>query len=62
MSDNKKYLYVGDHAGTLAGGQTVAPGDPVPAGAVDPDDPHDKHLLDDGLLIEPAQEKKEAKS
>jgi hypothetical protein len=62
VSDNKKYLYVGDHAGILSGGLAVAPGDPVPAGSVDTSDPHDQHLLDDGLLIEPAQEKKEAKS
>lgn len=57
-----KYLFVGSHAGTLANGLTVAPGDPVPANAVDPDDPHDKHLLDDGQLIEPVQEKKEART
>jgi hypothetical protein len=62
VSDNTKYLYVGDHAGVLAGGLSVAPGDNVPATAVDTDEPHDKHLLDDGLLIEPAQVKKEAKA
>lgn len=60
MSD--KYLYVGDHADTLDAGRPVAPGDPVPASAVNPKSSHDKQLLDEGALIEPAQEKKEAKS
>lgn len=66
-----KYLYVGPHADTVSGGATardegkggvpVAPGDPVSAAIVDPNDPHDRHLIEDGLLIEPVQEKKEAK-
>jgi hypothetical protein len=59
---DKTYLYVGDHADTLGGGRHVAPGDRVPASAVDPDDPHDKHLLDDELLLHPAEAKKEANS
>jgi hypothetical protein len=57
-----KYLFVGDHADTLGGGRPVAPGDPVPASAVDPKThPHDQHLLDTGALIEPVAEKKEAR-
>jgi hypothetical protein len=52
-----KYLFVGDHADTLGGGRPVAPGDPVPASAVDPK----KHPLDTGALIEPVAEKKEAR-
>jgi hypothetical protein len=70
----KTYLYVGDHAETLSGGplgddadplsggRRVDPGDRVPAGAVDPNDPHDKQLLDDGLLLDTAKAKKEANS
>lgn len=54
-----KYLFVGDHAETLAGGLRVAPGDEVPAAAVDPD--NDKRLLDEGKLIDTAAEKAEKK-
>jgi hypothetical protein len=54
---SEKYLFVGYHADTLASGRPVAPGDAVPAGAVDPKDPHDRALLDEGRLIEPAPQK-----
>lgn len=60
MSD-KKYLFVGEHAETLASGQPVAPGEPVPAAAVDPEDPHDQHLLEQGVLIEVAEARREAR-
>lgn len=47
-----KYLYAGDHAGPLASGAQYAPGDEVPAAAVNLDDPHDQRLLDEGVLID----------
>lgn len=49
---SKTLLFVGDHAETLAGGLRIAPGDEIPASAVDADG--DKRLLDELLLIEPA--------
>lgn len=50
---SKKYLFIGEHAETLASGRRVAPGDELPADAVDPDDPVDGRLLDEGALIAP---------
>jgi hypothetical protein len=50
MSD--KYLVVGDHADTLASGRPIAPGETLPASAVNPKDPNDQRLLDGGVLID----------
>jgi hypothetical protein len=53
---SKTFLFVGDHAETLASGMHIAPGDAeIPASAVDPE--ADKRLLDERLLIEPAAQK-----
>jgi hypothetical protein len=46
-----EYLFVGEHADTLASGRHVAPGDSVPADAVDLDDQHDCNLVDEGRLV-----------
>jgi hypothetical protein len=46
-----EYLFVGEHADTLASGRHVAPGDSVPADAVDTDDQHDCNLVDEGRLV-----------
>ncbi len=56
-----KYLVAGDHADTLASGRPIAPGDELAAAAVDLDSPHDKRLLQDGVLIDtkPGQKAKE---
>lgn len=51
MTDSK-YLFVGDHPEVLASGQPIAPGESVPAGALDLDDAHDKRLLDEELFID----------
>lgn len=56
-----KYLYAGDHAGPLASGAQFAPGDEVPAAAVDLEDPHDQHLLDEGVLIDTQPNRQTAK-
>jgi hypothetical protein len=45
------------HPEDLASGRTVAPGEKVPTGAVDLKDPHDKRLVDEGVLVK--AEKKE---
>lgn len=50
MSD--QFLVGGDHPSTLASGRPVAPGDTLPASAVDPASDVDKQLLADGLLID----------
>jgi hypothetical protein len=48
------YRNSSDHAVTLASGRPLAPGDDGPA---DLKDPHDKRLIDDGVLVpvEPAE-------
>jgi hypothetical protein len=50
-----RYLAAG-HTSVLASGAPVAPGETLPAAAVDRDDPHDQHLLADGLLIDIADQ------
>lgn len=50
MTEPSQYLFVGDHAEPLASGRTLLPGDTVPAGAVDPEDAHDRYLLDEQRL------------
>lgn len=50
------YLYVGEHADTLASGRPVAPGETVPADALNLDEDAgapDQRFLTDRLLIEP---------
>lgn len=47
-----KYLVAGDHADTLASGRPIAPGDTVPASAVDLETANDQRLLHDGALID----------
>jgi hypothetical protein len=54
-----RYLYVGEHSDTLSSGRPVAPGDRVPASALDED--ADRRFLDDGLLIDAKAEAEEAK-
>jgi hypothetical protein len=46
------YRCVSTHPEDLASGRFVAPGDQVPQGAIDPKNPHDARLIDEGLLIE----------
>lgn len=53
------YVVNSDHAEVLASGRTVAPGETVPAGAVDAKDDHDRRLLDEGVLTEIPAAKKE---
>lgn len=43
-----EYRFIGTHADQLASGRHVAPGDKVPASAVNDDDP----LIEAGVLIE----------
>lgn len=50
MTEPSQYLFVGDHAEPLASGRTLLPGEKVPASAVDPEDPHDRYLLDEQRL------------
>lgn len=50
MSD--RYLVGGDHADNLASGGRIAPGDTLPASAVNPKHPHDQRLLAEGVLID----------
>lgn len=50
MTEPSQYLFIGDHAEPLASGRTLLPGDTLPAGAVNPEDPHDRYLLDEGRL------------
>jgi hypothetical protein len=52
VTTSETYLFVGDHAETLASGRPVAPGDTIDAGDLSPDDPHDRALLDDGRLAD----------
>lgn len=52
MSNATQYLFVGEHADTLASGRRVAPGDELPASAVDTTDPDDQRLLADGTLVD----------
>jgi hypothetical protein len=53
-----RYLYVGEHSDTLCSGRPVAPGDRVPASALEE---ADQRFLDDGLLIDAKAEAEEAK-
>jgi hypothetical protein len=50
VTDPSQYLFAGDHPEPLASGRTLLPGDTVPADAVNPDDAHDRYLLDEGRL------------
>jgi hypothetical protein len=40
------------HAEVLAGGRTIAPGEPFERSALDTNDPGDKRLVDEGLIID----------
>jgi hypothetical protein len=45
--------YLGaQHGSVTANGTPVSPGQSLPASAIDPNDPHDQHLLEDGLIID----------
>ena len=46
------YTVASRHPEDLASGRTVAPGEKVPANAVDPKDDHDKRLIDEGILVQ----------
>lgn len=52
-----RYRFVGDHADTLASGSPVGPGDFVDLTDEESGEPHNKMLIDDGSLIEAAEEK-----
>lgn len=52
-----RLLYVGDHADQTAAGRPLEPGDTVSAAQVDPKHPHDKRLIDDGVLVNLTAEK-----
>jgi hypothetical protein len=56
-----RYLYVGDHADTLSSGRPVAPGDRIPASALDSDGA-DQRFLDDELLIDDREAREQAKA
>jgi hypothetical protein len=56
-----RYLYVGDHADTLASGRPVAPGDRIPASALD-NDGADQRFLDEELLIDDREAREQAKA
>lgn len=57
MTKTNPYLYVGDHDDALACGVRLSPGQPpVDASLVDPGDPHDQRMLEEGTLIETAPE------
>jgi hypothetical protein len=45
-----KFIVNSPHAVDLASGQVVAPGEKLPANAVNEKDPHDKRLLDEAVL------------
>lgn len=47
------------HPSVTANGTPVAPGQPLPASAINPHDDHDRHLLHDGLVIDVKPPKKE---
>lgn len=55
-----RLMFVGDHADQTASGRPLEHGDIVPASAIDPKDPHDKRLLDDGALINLTEAREEA--
>lgn len=60
-----RYLYVGDHADTLSSGRPVAPGDRIPASALNLDDETgapDQRFLDDELLIDDREAREQAKA
>lgn len=59
---NAQYLVAGSHPDTLASGRPIAPGDTVPAEAVDLKDPHDQALLDSGVLIDVDADREQAAS
>lgn len=46
------HRYLAARQAVLASGVPIAPGEPISAKAVDIGDPHDQHLLHDGLLID----------
>jgi hypothetical protein len=48
---NARYLGA-VHPSVTANGTPVAPGEPVAATAIDPDNDHDRHLIEDGLIID----------
>lgn len=48
MSD---FLFVGTHVEDLASGRTLAPGEEVTLSGDELNDPHNKRLVDDGVLI-----------
>lgn len=52
-----RLLYVGDHADQTAANRPLEPGDIISASQVDPKNPHDKRLLDDGVLVNLTAEK-----
>lgn len=45
------YVFVGPHPDTLAGGTPLGLNQEVAAKLVDPSDPHDQRLIDEGWLI-----------
>jgi hypothetical protein len=55
-----RLMFVGDHADRTAKGRPLDRGDVISASLIDPKDPQDKRLLDDGLLVNLTAEKKDA--
>ena len=51
------HLFVGTHVEDLASGRTIAPGETITLSAEEAEDPHNKRLLDEELLI-PVQKPK----
>lgn len=47
--------YVGTHAGSLASGRPLAPGDFVEVSTEDLADPYNKAMVDEGILIDPTE-------
>jgi hypothetical protein len=57
----KEYRHMGDHAEELAGGRPVGPGEAVELSAEDEKDPHNKSLIEQGIFVPTAPDKKGAK-
>lgn len=55
-----RFRFVGDHADTLASGSPVGPGDYVELTDEESAETHNKMLIDDGKLLEAAEEQQQS--
>lgn len=51
MANEPNYKWIGMHPQDLTGGRMLGMGDPAYLSTEDMDDPHNKALIDEGLLI-----------